>query len=161
MTAIGLTASAVVGAGLGVELGRAAIGEINPLYFSAPPAERFFADLTPNRYAATATDQPADFWANDLNSSGSRGCLECAGNLVDPLYAEGPSASALPLEPAVAATPGVAAPTVVAGAAPADVVRYASYPVSQEEALATERPEMPGGPAAGAPVVGKSQPVGM
>ena len=130
MTFIVMAGAAIAGAGLGVHLGRAAIGEINPICYSEPPSGRFFADLTPNPYALAVADQPADPWTQEVDAAGGQRCFDCAANLVDPIYA---APGAMPAD-----TP-----------APAEVVRYASFPVSREEtpgiaSPGTDQPEPAG-----------------
>jgi hypothetical protein len=65
---------ALMGAGLGLYLGNAAISEINPLYFSERPA-RFHSDLTPNGGLRLGGPAPLSARADiqDLGSS----CIGC------------------------------------------------------------------------------------
>ena len=64
---------ALVGAGLGTYLGKAAIGEINPAYFSDPPT-RFHADLTP--FGGPAGPSTYVARRDDGQGLGS-GCIGC------------------------------------------------------------------------------------
>lgn len=82
MIGVGVLVSTVVG----VQLGRSAIGAINPMYYSPMPATRFYADLTPQGYAP-AQQQPADVPTSDLAMTGGTICANCPVNFVEPLYA--------------------------------------------------------------------------
>ncbi len=64
----------LVGAGLGIQLGKSAIAEINPHYFSERPT-RFHADLSPNR-SRTADLYTARQDMADAGLLGS-GCFGC------------------------------------------------------------------------------------
>lgn len=125
----------IAGAGLGVHLGRGAISEVNPVYFSTAASSRFFADLSATPYEPTAPDwtHPSDFWANDLNVGGRPACLDCPSNFVeagpgDTGYSDYSSeARAYVAREAVVETP-------VAEQPPQVVTRYTNFPVSAEEA---------------------------
>jgi hypothetical protein len=129
MTLSAVAALSVAGAGLGVQLGRSAIAEINPIYYSAPPSSsRFYADLTPNHYIAAAWQAPqsADYWSTDLDANGRAPCSDCAENFVDELY------SAMN-EPRFA-PPAVRPAEPSRQLAPNELDRYMSFPVTQDEA---------------------------
>ncbi|HEV2746013.1 MAG TPA: hypothetical protein VGW34_01785 [Allosphingosinicella sp.] len=67
---------ALAGTGLGVHLGRAAIDEINPLYFSMPQATQSYAALTPHKSDDSAP--PArDISAVEYGAALGRGCIGC------------------------------------------------------------------------------------
>ena len=138
---------AILGAAAGVNLGRSAISEINPAYFTEPDT-RFHADLSPYRSPDWAQLQAAEYRAaqqpvpvGDLGS----GCIGCRDYPVeyvprhDPAmdgYQDGRSASAA--EPVLA--------TVVEPPAPDPhrerIQLYASYPLTEEEVQAVPpRPE--------------------
>jgi hypothetical protein len=125
-----ITSMAVVsiaGAALGVYLGHGAVAEINPAYFSSPPEGRFFSDLVPGGYrvAASRTDGS---WANDVNISGRPECFDCA-NFIDEQVAsaELPAEQTDPVYIEDAPGPDAYRPSV-------DIERYASFPVTEEEA---------------------------
>ena len=162
MTVMVMAGAVAAGAGLGVQLGKAVIGEINPIYFSDPPSARFFADLTPHSYSVAGSDQPIDFWANDLDAFGPQGCFDCAGNLVDPIYAGAAPAGSDATPPAVAASPAIGPPAIAASAPgpAADIVRYASFPVSQEEVPGPDRAG-PDHAGAASPPTDQADPMGM
>ncbi|HWH18327.1 MAG TPA: hypothetical protein VNT77_08355 [Allosphingosinicella sp.] len=70
-----LAALAVGGAGLGVYLGKSAISEIDPLYFSSPYSEsKFFADLVPN---PPGDGVPANIQNISLPTDYGTGCVGC------------------------------------------------------------------------------------
>ncbi|MDB5698159.1 MAG: hypothetical protein JWN69_963, partial [Alphaproteobacteria bacterium] len=133
-----MAALSIVGAALGVHLGRSAIAEINPAYFSTPEPTHFFADLAPNVYRATTWSDSTDYWANDVNVGGGAACLDCNRNFIDgdsadaalPDWRDTPSADAADErddEPDDSADPDRAARAE-------QVARYASFPVSVDEA---------------------------
>jgi hypothetical protein len=130
-----LVGLAVVGTATGVHLGRSAIAEIDPAYFSEPEVP-FHADLVPYRSPDWAQVQAAEYErAGSLEGLGS-GCVGCRDYpeeyypRPDPAvdgYADGQAAS-IAYEPAQ---------TILVEAAPDPgrerVERYAHYPVSAEE----------------------------
>jgi hypothetical protein len=128
---------AILGAAAGINLGRSAISEINPAYFSEPE-ESFHADLSPYRspdwaqvQAAEAAQQPV--LVGDLGS----GCIGCRDYPVeyvprhDPAvdgYSDGYAASApQPAQIVIVETPAAHDP------ARERIQAYASYPVSSDE----------------------------
>lgn len=139
----------ILGAALGINLGRSAISEINPAYFSEPET-RFHADLSPYSSPDWAQGQPAGYLAAQqpvlVGELGS-GCVGCRDYPVeyvpahDPAvdgYADGYAASAAqPAQVVIVETP----------APDPDRERiqlYASYPVSGEERPAESAVEAPG-----------------
>jgi hypothetical protein len=130
---------AILGAAAGVNLGRSAISEINPAYFSEPE-ESFHADLTPYRSPDWAQVQATEYRAaqqpvvvGDLGS----GCIGCGDYPVeyvprhDPAvdgYQDGYAASApAPAQIVIVETPAAADP------GRERIAQYASYPVSSDE----------------------------
>jgi hypothetical protein len=67
-------ALALAGVGAGVQLGHAALSEINPVYFSDPPT-RFHSDLVANP-PSTSPPQLVAASAEDPNALGA-GCVGC------------------------------------------------------------------------------------
>jgi hypothetical protein len=138
-----MAALSIAGAGIGVQLGRSAIAEINPLYFSAPQQARFFADLAPKAYrlGASALSDSTDSWFNELNVSGRDTCLDCSRNFVEPETVE----AALPDWDE--STPSDRTETKAEAEDPDSARRarqielYASFPVTAEEALERTRRE--------------------
>jgi hypothetical protein len=128
----------ILGAALGITVGKSAIAEINPAYFNEAEDD-FHADLVPYRGSDWAQVQQAEYRAAQqpvrVGELGS-GCVGCSDYPVayvprhDPavdLYADGELLRAP--EPTV---------VTVAAAAPSDPDReliqlYASYPVSSDE----------------------------
>jgi hypothetical protein len=128
----------ILGAALGITLGKSAVAEINPAYFNEAEDE-FHSDLVPYRSPDWGQVHQAEYRAAQqparVGELGS-GCVGCSDYPVayvprhDPsvdLYANGELIRAP--EPTV---------VTVAAAPPADpareqIVRYASYPVSAEE----------------------------
>ena len=133
-----LGAIVILSAASGVMLGRSAIAEINPIYFSSPASTRFFADLVPQgaRLGGLAGgiewSEPETVWATNLNVDGGLACVECEAR---PFGGDAPvfvRAEALPalvraVEYRPIARPTVETPTV-------EIERYISFPVTQEEA---------------------------
>ncbi|MEA3053880.1 MAG: hypothetical protein QOG72_2783 [Sphingomonadales bacterium] len=133
-----LAGLSILGAALGVNLGRSAVAEINPAYYQEPE-EHFHADLVPYRSPDWAQAQAAGYQAaqqpvviGDLGS----GCIGCRDYPVeyypkhDPAvdgYQDGYAASApQPAQVVIVETP---APDP----AREQVQRYASYQVSSDE----------------------------
>jgi hypothetical protein len=131
---------AILGAAAGVNLGRSAVSEINPAYFS-DPEDSFHSDLVPYRSPDWAQVHAAEYRAaqqpvlvGDLGS----GCVGCRDYPVeyvprhDPAvdgYQDGSSASAPATAPAQIYVVEAAAPDP----ARERIQLYASYPVSGEE----------------------------
>jgi hypothetical protein len=132
----------ILGAALGVNLGRSAIAEINPAYYSEPE-ESFHADLVPNRSPDWAQVQAAEYQASQqavpIQGLGS-GCIGCADYPVEYVPQHDPAvedyAYAAPASPVYAAAPPVRVVIVEETAPDPDrerVQRYASYPVAAPE----------------------------
>ena len=66
----------IVGAAFGVFLGKSAISEINPIYYSQPDA-RFHADLSPYRSPDWAKVQAQELQQASLGEDYGRFCLGC------------------------------------------------------------------------------------
>ena len=75
-----LAGLAIVGAAGGITLGRSAVAEINPAYFSDPDSD-FHADLVPNRTPANGADwgqvQQADYASAATAQGLGSGCVGC------------------------------------------------------------------------------------
>ena len=137
-------ALALVGTAAGVTLGRSAVSEINPVYYSAAP-DRFHADQAPQRPDWTAP--PPALSAVSADGLGS-GCFGCSAR-----GAEYPAAPAVvtytdswQADAQRAAAP--IEPVLVEQAAPDPererILRYASYPVTEAQAQpAAAAPEEP------------------
>jgi hypothetical protein len=138
VSVITMAGLSLAGATLGLYLGRSAIGEVDPFYYSPVPPVRFYADLVPPGYqpAAPASFTSADYAVNQLNVSGRPECFDCRNFYDDALESE----AALP-EPAPAPAPTMvmtaeaapAAETAPAVGSPTDILRYADFPVTSEE----------------------------
>ena len=150
-----LSIMAVVATAAGITLGHSAVSEINPLYFASAP-DRFHADQTALRPDWTQP-QPALAAATATAGELGSGCLGCSSRGNGEYYAA----------PAVvtytdgwradaerAAAP--AEPAFVEDAAPDPererVVRYASYPLTQEEVRVETTEPVEAEPAAAAEV---------
>lgn len=130
-------ALAIAGTIAGVHLGRSAIAEIDPAHFEHAGNGRFFADLVPGGYRPSKADYVRynDFWADEASIPAEPECDRC-GQYVEPaefsMEADYPSvdigayaqAAALP-QPAIADR---------AELLPADIQRYATFPITSEEA---------------------------
>ncbi|HEX8309175.1 MAG TPA: hypothetical protein VF645_12240 [Allosphingosinicella sp.] len=127
----------ILGAALGITLGKSAIAEINPAYFNEAEDE-FHADLAPYRSPDWAQAHQAEYRAAQqpvvVGELGS-GCVGCSDYPV--AYVPKPDPAVDPY--ASGELIRAPEPTVVTVAAPAPdpdrerIVRYASYPVSAEE----------------------------
>jgi hypothetical protein len=143
-----MAALSIAGAAVGVQLGRSAIAEINPVYFSTPQA-RFFADLTPKAYrlGSSSWSDSTDYRVNELNVSGRGACLDCSGNFVEPETVEAAlpdwDEPTLPWDRAEEARNPAADPTEDPDRAlrASQIERYASFPAAAEEALERTRRE--------------------
>jgi hypothetical protein len=128
----------ILGAALGVTLGRSAIAEINPAYFNEPE-ESFHADLSPYRSPDWAQVQAIEYQAQQpvvIGDLGS-GCIGCRDYPVeyypqhDPAvdgYEDGYAASAQPPAQVIIVATPAADPARME-----QVQRYASYQVSSDE----------------------------
>jgi hypothetical protein len=131
---------AILGAAAGVNLGRSAVAEINPAYFS-DPEDSFHADLVPYRSPDWAQVHAAEYRAaqqpvlvGDLGS----GCIGCRDYPVEYVPRHDPAVDGY--QDGYAASAPAAAPAqiyIVEAPAP-DPARdriqlYSSYPVSSEE----------------------------
>ena len=128
----------LIGAASGVFLGRSAVAEINPAYFREPQA-KFHADLVPYRSPDWAQVQAGEFQQAALVTGWGDGCIGCRAYPVDyvPLhdpavdgYQDGWSASGTEAATATEEVADEPAPD----AEQERIVRYASYPVTSEEA---------------------------
>lgn len=135
------TVLAIAGVGLGVHLGRDSVAQINPSFFDNSPPSRFYASLVPDppSLAASGIRSPQHPDAIVLDDSGN--CASCGlsgqavyladGSGYDQAYAQWS-------DPAPARA--IAAAHVTGDAADAPdpaldrIERYASYPVTAEEA---------------------------
>ncbi len=67
---------AIAGAAMGVQLGRSAIAEIDPLYFAERPV-RFHAELAANRSSDWAQVQAAEYQREAPAAGLGSGCIRC------------------------------------------------------------------------------------
>ena len=148
----------ILGAALGITLGKSAVAEINPAYFNEAEDD-FHADLVPYRSPDWGQVHQAEYRAAQqpviVGELGS-GCIGCRTYPVDYVPRHDPAVDRY-VEGGLIRAPE---PTVVEGvetaAMPAPdpdrerIVRYASYPVSSEE-RPVEVAEAPAEEAAAAP----------
>jgi hypothetical protein len=127
---------AIVGAALGVGLGRSAISEIDPAYFSDPEVA-FVADSVPNASPDWAQVQLAEYQGAVVGEGLGSGCVGCRDYPVEYAPRHDPAVDGYAAAPApiVYAAAQVEAP-VAAEPQPRDpewerVERYASYQVEQ------------------------------
>lgn len=131
---------ALAGTALGVHLGKSAINQINPAYFSSPePGTRFHADLVPGGAGFDWDDAASVFQAALPTDLGS-GCIRCPPpvDLADPLDASLADYAGLPSDYVAIVRESVpdddyAAPARIATADSEMIERYAHYKVSEEE----------------------------
>jgi hypothetical protein len=127
----------------GVYLGRSAVAEINPAYFSEPQT-KFHADLVPNRSADWAQVQVGEYQQAALVTGLGEGCIGCRDYPVDYLPVHDPAVDGY--QDGWAASTGFAAESDELPAEEAQdpererIVRYASYPLTREEAAAEAAP---------------------
>ena len=133
-----LAVTAVLGSSLGVYLGRSAIAEINPIYYSERQT-RFHADLVPYRSFEAA---PQVLTAKETEVALGSGCIGCRADTAAayPIYEasagkyqSGYASSSEPVEVA-AYDAEPSADLQQRQAELSRIERYASYPVSHEEA---------------------------
>ncbi|HYE29503.1 MAG TPA: hypothetical protein VEA61_14885 [Allosphingosinicella sp.] len=137
----------ILAAAVGISLGRSAIAEINPAYFS-DPEESFHSDLVPYRSPDWAQVHAAEYRAaqqpvlvGDLGS----GCIGCRDYPVEYVPVHDPAVEGYHPEPYAASVPQPAQVVIVETPAAADPDRdriqlYSSYPVSGEESPARDEP---------------------
>lgn len=130
----------ILGAALGITLGKSAVAEINPAYFNEAEDD-FHADLVPYRSPDWAQVHRAEYRAaqqpvliHDLGS----GCVGCRTYPVAYVPRHDPAVDLAVEGELLRAPEPTNAPAVVESAPAADpdrerIVRYASYPVSSEE----------------------------
>lgn len=146
MTVQTVMALAVAGSALGLYLGKSAIGEINPAYFSTPlPGSRFHADMVPNQ-----PDRNRG-WGADIEQASFQpapvySCIGCRTYPEEYVPVPDPAIEGYAVTyadydpvPAVEIIEDVEREIEAVAARAADVqqvVRYAHYPVSADEAKA-------------------------
>ena len=133
VTLSAVAALSIAGAAIGVELGRGTIADIDPLHFSEAPPERFFSELVPGGYRASESPSghSEDFWAGNMNVSGRPECFDCEAVAEVRGYGFAPDDESQDGYVSEAALPE---PGEYRNDEHADVTRYASFPVTQEEA---------------------------
>ena len=131
----------VMGAACGLWLGKSAISEINPIYYSEQET-RFHADLVPYRSPDWAKVQVAELQQAGLGEDYGRFCLGCIDYPVDPNpvpirerdgWNDGWSASASYEEPEVHTASAETVPVERADPEWQQVQRYAAARVSADE----------------------------
>lgn len=142
---------ALLGAGLGVHLGHSAAAGINPIYFSEPAPSRFFADLAPQRPSAEPPSYLAKVEESELRDAmlgrSYGGCFGCGSGAypeeyvpvrssVEPIRTFSGWAASPEHAAAVTAEPVADEPVSDQQAELASVQRFASYPVTSDEAAA-------------------------
>ncbi len=132
----------LAGAALGVHLGNASIGEINPVHYASnEPAARFHTDLTPQGYRDWATVQAAEFRIAQSGTDLGAGCVGCRTypEEVVPVYEASlgkPHTGWAEVSQVVAPPePQPAVQEVEPDPALEQVERYAAFPVTAEEEL--------------------------
>ncbi|HEX8443228.1 MAG TPA: hypothetical protein VF631_06250 [Allosphingosinicella sp.] len=136
-----LAALALAGTGTGIYLGKAAVAEINPIYYSEPEA-RFHSDLAPYRATEASGYQAGDLSVANLNQALGSGCIGCRTYPEEVILVHrGRADKYVPGGADVSVEP-VAAVQVEQAHSPefAAVERYATYPITQEAEIAPEAP---------------------
>jgi hypothetical protein len=140
-----LAGLSLVGTALGVHLGRSAIAEINPAYFSEREAG-FHADLSPYRSPDWAQVQVTEYQQAALVQGLGDGCVGCREYPEEYYPRHDPAVDGL--EDGWAASARSEEPIETIAAEPASnpewerVERYASYPVSADEQQAESDAEL-------------------
>jgi hypothetical protein len=133
---------AILAAAAGINLGRSAIAEINPAYFTEPE-ESFHADLSPYRSPDWAQVQQSEYRSAQqpvMVADLGTGCVGCRDYPVEYYPQHDPAADGYP-DGYAASAPQPAQVIIVEPPATPDparerIQRYASYPVSNDEAAA-------------------------
>ena len=138
---------AIAGVGLGVHLGRESIAQINPSFYDNDLPTRFYADLVPNppSFEVAGIQPPQHPDAIVLDESGS--CASCGLSGQAVYLADGSGYDPAMAEWTEPAPPPVIPAAYVSTETHADpdremIERYASYPVSAEEAEAVAEEEL-------------------
>jgi hypothetical protein len=129
-----LAALALAGTAGGLYLGKAAVAEINPIYYDRPEA-RFHADLVPNRPVEPAGYQAGQLTAANIEQALGKNCVGCRDYPEEVvLVHRGTEGKAEYGYAEVVSEPVQAVVYEQAPAAEfASVERYTSYPVAQVE----------------------------
>ena len=128
MTASALTLLALVGAIVGVDLGRSTVAMINPAYYGSPPPGHYYAELTPAGDRPDQSESDPTLPGTALAGSGVPTCLDCAAPVVDGDHDRSAGTSDATWRPAKPT------PIVIRGIPQGDLKRYMDYPVTQAEA---------------------------
>jgi hypothetical protein len=129
---------AIVGAAGGVSLGRSAIAEINPAYFTDPEVP-FHADLSPYRSPDWAQVQAAEYQQEIVPEGLGSGCVGCVPLPAVYLPEQGTWSGGYEEPPVVRIAGYKEASAAGAEPLPRDpeverIERYASYPITEEPA---------------------------
>lgn len=126
-----IAALALAGTASGLYLGKAAVAEINPMYYQAPEA-RFHSDLSPHRPSAAAGYQAGTLSTANLEQALGRGCLGCRAYPEEVVLVHRGSSGKVEAAPAELSSAPVQAVAYEAAPSPefAAVERYATYPIT-------------------------------
>jgi hypothetical protein len=135
---------AAAGVGTGIYLGKAAVAEINPMYFSEPET-RFHGDLVPYRAAETAGYRAGELSAANLDGALGTGCIGCRTYPEDVVLVHRATSGKAEFGYAEVASEPVQAVAYEQTPIPefAAVERYSSYPVETAAAVAPAQPSEP------------------
>jgi hypothetical protein len=142
-----LAVLAVAGSVSGIYLGKAAVSEINPIYYSERP-DTFHGDLVPYRPQAAsevAVYRAGQLTPAELDQALGTGCIGCRTYPEEYRPQQDPAVEPYPSQEAQSAAPAVQLavydPEAERPAREADfasVERYASYPVAAETEASAE-----------------------
>ena len=135
-------ALSVMSAGLGAHLGRDSVAQLKPVFFTERPETRFFTDYTPFPYRLGEPDpvRADSDWANVFNVSGRPVCVDCPDNFIEPSTPQAAADQAARSEDrGPAPLPAEEAVLPNETALPNEVARYATYPITSEEARRSPR----------------------
>lgn len=143
-----LAIATLLGAGLGVHLGRSAIGAVDPFYFSEPMGTPSYAELVPA--ASLSRPWSTEIESADLDYGWPAACIGCGSDTTiyapapydgyqdawTPMPQAAPQYAVVDVEPAIDAQIDAAAAGIEHELQ--RVERYAYYPVTEEAARAHE-----------------------
>ncbi|HEX2764186.1 MAG TPA: hypothetical protein VHM92_10160 [Allosphingosinicella sp.] len=137
-----VAALSIIGSALGVSLGRSAIAEIDPAYFSDPEVP-FHADLVANRGTDWAQVQALEYQQASVAEGLGTGCVGCRAYPAEYFPQHEPAVDyyAADVTPSTSASEPEKRVADEQDADRASIVRYASYRVSADEPAGDELEE--------------------
>lgn len=138
MTLPALAGLSIVGMALGVHLGRSAVAEINPAYFTEPEVP-FHADMVPGGAPDWAQVQVTEYQRTGLVEGLGNGCVGCRDYPIDYVPESDPAVDGANdgYEDGWSASSGEAVQAVMVEESEPDpdrerIERYSGYPITEE-----------------------------